>query len=217
MPAIVRRTIPWLRLDVRRIYAIGGSMGGQETLLLLARHPRLLAGAAAFDAVTNMALQYRSFRHLPCSRSCRRAWHGPVGRALQVLAREEIGGTPRTRPLAYSLRSPVTYARAIAASCVPLQLWWSLKDRIVLNQQYQSGALFRRIADVRPDAPVTAFVGWWSHSKEMRAETRLPVALAAFGLLPIRATLRPPGIRVFPPSAPVECGLANRSATSGPS
>ena len=36
-------------------------MGGQETLLLVARHPHLLAGAAAFDPATDMARRYRDF------------------------------------------------------------------------------------------------------------------------------------------------------------
>src|ERR671914_760601 len=40
MPDIVRATLPWLRVDRRRVYAVGGSMGGQETLLLLGQHPR---------------------------------------------------------------------------------------------------------------------------------------------------------------------------------
>ena len=50
MPEILRTTLPWLRIDRKRVYAFGGSMGGQETLLLLARHPGLLAGAAAFSS-----------------------------------------------------------------------------------------------------------------------------------------------------------------------
>src|SRR6478736_2347942 len=54
MPVIAHLTVPWLHVDRHRVYALGGSMGGQETLLLLARHPRLLAGAAAFDCVTNL-------------------------------------------------------------------------------------------------------------------------------------------------------------------
>jgi pimeloyl-ACP methyl ester carboxylesterase len=33
--------------------AVGGSMGGHETLLLLGQYPKLLAGAVAFDSVTN--------------------------------------------------------------------------------------------------------------------------------------------------------------------
>jgi len=199
MPVIAHLTLPWLHIDQRRVYAVGGSMGGQETLLLLARHPHLLAGAAAFDSVANMALQYRSFPRIPCNRKCLHTWHGPVGKTLQSLARQEFGGTPRTRPLAYSERSPATYARAIAASCVPLQLWWSVKDRIVVDQRHQSGALYRRISELRPDAPVTAFVGAWRHSREMHAETRLPLALAALGLLPENSNLRTPGLRVYPP------------------
>jgi len=198
MPVIAHLTLPWLHIDKHRVYAVGGSMGGQETLLLVARHPRLLAGAAAFDAVTNFALQYRSFPRIKCSRACRRTWHGPIGRSLQSLARQEVGGSPATRRLAYSTRSPVTYTRAIAASCVPLQLWWSVKDRIVLNQRYQSGVLYQRIVKLRPDAPVTAFVGAWRHSAEMHAESRLPVALTGLGLLP--GKLKTSGVHVFPPA-----------------
>jgi pimeloyl-ACP methyl ester carboxylesterase len=183
MPEIARRTLPWLRIDSHRIYAIGGSMGGQETLLLLARYPRMLAGAAAFDSVADFARQYRSFPRIPCDKACLKTWKGPMGRSLQSLARQEIGGSPVTRPEAYALRSPLTYVRSIAASCVPLQLWWSVSDRIVTDQAQQSGALFRRIRALNPHAPVQAYVGYWVHSHEMRARTRLPLALADFGLL----------------------------------
>jgi pimeloyl-ACP methyl ester carboxylesterase len=205
MPVIVHRALPWVHVDQHRIYAFGGSMGGQETLLLLARHPGLLAGAAAFDSVTNMALRYRNFLRVPCNAGCRRTWNGSIGRSLQSLARQEVGGTPATRPLAYSERSPATYARTIAASCVPLQLWWSVKDRIVADQQRQSAALFRRIAELNPAAPVTAFVGAWNHSAEMQAGTRLPAALVAFGLLPDGAKVRTSGLHVIAPGQVSDC------------
>jgi pimeloyl-ACP methyl ester carboxylesterase len=182
MPQIARLTLPWLHVDSHRVYAVGGSMGGQETLLLLARFPRLLAGAAAFDSVTDLARQYRSFPQIPCRHGCK-AWDGNLGRELQALARQEIGGTPKTRPLAFAVRSPITYARSIAASCVPLQLWWSVQDRIVVDQARQSGALYRKIKELNPKEPVQAYVGYWSHSAEMQAKRRLPLALAQFGLL----------------------------------
>jgi len=54
MPRILRATIPWLRIEPRRVYAFGTSMGGQETLLLVARHPKLLAGAAAFASAAKL-------------------------------------------------------------------------------------------------------------------------------------------------------------------
>jgi pimeloyl-ACP methyl ester carboxylesterase len=205
MPAIVHRTLPWVHVDQRRIYAFGGSMGGQETLLLLARHPQLLAGAAAFDSVTDLALQYRSFLRIPCNHVCNQTWKGPIGRSLQSLAREEIGGTPATRPLAYVERSPSTYVRRIAASCVPLQLWWSAEDRIVLDQQRQSGAFFERIVELNPNAPVTAYVGIWQHSAEMHAHGRLPAALAAFGLLVPEAQIKDTGLNIISAPQPSSC------------
>jgi len=69
MPTIAHLTLPWLRVDRTKIYAVGGSMGGQETLLLLAKHPKLLAGAAALDAVTNLAAQYKRFPKLHCDKA----------------------------------------------------------------------------------------------------------------------------------------------------
>ena len=62
MASVVRATLPWLRIDRRRVYAVGGSMGGQETLLLLGRHPHLLAGAVAFDSATNFYRLYLLLR-----------------------------------------------------------------------------------------------------------------------------------------------------------
>lgn len=217
MPTIVHLALPWVRVDHRRIYAVGGSMGGQETLLLLARHHRLLAGVAAFDAVTDFARQYRSFPRLSCGKACRKIWNGPLGTSLQSLARQETGGSPRTRPAAYAERSPVTYARTIAGSCVPLQLWWSLRDRIVLDQRRQTGALYRYIKAINPYAPVQAYVGYWNHSVEMRAKARLPAALAAFGLLPSVSPLMVAGLHVFqPPSFAPGCVREPRSRAVGP-
>ena len=186
MPQIVKLTLPWVHVDAHRVYAVGGSMGGQETLLLVARHPRLLAGAAAFDPVVDFMLQYREFPHLACSKSCRKLWKGPLGRSLQALARAELGGPPGRAGYAYELRSPLTYARAIAFSHVPLQLWWSKKDAIVIDQQRQTARLFESIAKLNPHANLVGFTGGWRHSAEMRAKTRLPLSLALFNLLPPR-------------------------------
>jgi poly(3-hydroxybutyrate) depolymerase len=83
MPAIVQSALPWLRIERARVYAFGGSMGGQETLLLLARHPRLLAGAAAFDSVVDFAHQYRQYGRLACNARCRARLGTSVGSGLQ--------------------------------------------------------------------------------------------------------------------------------------
>lgn len=184
MPQIVRLTLPWVHIDARRVYAVGGSMGGQETLLLLARYPHLLAGAAAFDPVVNFKLQYFDFPQLGCSKKCRETWGGPVGPALQALARTELGGSPTKMPESYKVRSPITYARSLAFSQVPLQIWWSNRDKIVIDQQRQSARLVHMIRKLNPRADLLGFTGGWRHSAEMKAKTRLPLALALFGLLP---------------------------------
>jgi poly(3-hydroxybutyrate) depolymerase len=170
MPRIVQAH--GINVDPSRIYAMGGSMGGQETLLLVAKHPRLLAGAAAFDPATDMARRYRDFATLK------------GGGGLQRLARREVGGTPWHDPRAYALRSPDHYIRQIAFSGVPLQLFWSRDDRIISDQQSETGALAAAIDRVNPRARVWDFAGAWDHTAEMRPTRRLPRALARFGLLP---------------------------------
>ncbi|MGZ4316614.1 MAG: alpha/beta hydrolase family protein [Gaiellaceae bacterium] len=175
MPQIAEHALPWLHIDRHRVYAFGGSMGGQETLLLVARFPRLLAGAAGFDAPTNMAARYRAFDRLP------------YGDGLQSLARREIGGTPATNPGGYAIRSPLDWARKIAFAGVPLQIWWSRRDRIVCDQEHESGLLYRDVRRLNPVAPVSEFVGTWAHTTEMAAHGYLPYALSRFGLLPPRA------------------------------
>jgi poly(3-hydroxybutyrate) depolymerase len=130
MPDLVRHAKPWLHVDSRRIYAVGGSMGGQETLLLIGQLPGLVAGAAAFDSVTNLYTRYRDFSLIR------------NGRRLQALARLEVGGTPSSNAQAYVLRSPIHWVGQIAASGVPLQLWWSNADEIVVGQRHQSGSFY---------------------------------------------------------------------------
>lgn len=198
MPRILRRAVPWLRIDRRRIYAVGGSMGGLETLLLVARHPRLLAGAAAFDSTVDLALQYRRVGLMSCSSRCTARWRQPVGRGIQSLMRTEVGGDPRGWPGLYARRSPLRRAGAIASSCVPLQLWWSIADRVIRGQDDgHSGKLYARIRALNPDAPVSAFVGYWTHSAEMRASSALPLAFAELGLLD-REVASPIPLRILP-------------------
>jgi poly(3-hydroxybutyrate) depolymerase len=141
MPAVVTDRLPWVRVDARHVYAVGSSMGGQETLLLVARHPRIFAGAAALDSATDMAARYKAFPQLR------------GGRRLQELARVEIGGSPLSDPLGYRLRSPIYWAGEIASSGVPLHIWWSTRDRIVTDQRDESGRLYRRLSRSRPARP----------------------------------------------------------------
>jgi len=170
MPDLVRTAFPWLAVDAQRVYAIGDSMGGQEVLLLAGRTDIHLAGVIAFDPVTDMAARYR------------RWFVTPGERRLPARARIELGGTPAQAPAAYAARSPDTYVRAIARSGIPIQLWWSHHDRVVTDQEQETGAFYRRLLRIAPNARAQEIVGYWQHAHEMHPSTQLPAALACFGL-----------------------------------
>jgi dipeptidyl aminopeptidase/acylaminoacyl peptidase len=185
MPQLVERSLG-IRIDRRRVYAVGGSMGAQETLLLIARHPKLLAGAVAVDAATDFGRQYRNFAQLHCrDASCTRNWGGDLGQTLQRLAQQEVGGTPTTAPAAFAQRSPLTYARQIAASGVPLQIWWSRTDRVIRQSRLQSGRLVADLRRLHPRARLTVINGRWRHTHPLRYDRELPQMLARLGLLEV--------------------------------
>ena len=189
MPALVERaarevSFRYLR---GRVYAVGTSMGGQEALLLLARRPDLLAGVVAFDPATDLADRYVKFAEIPS------------GREEQRRARIEVGGVPADVPRSYRVRSPIAYASRLAVANVPVQLWWSTRDEVIVNQAEQAGRLYRAIKLVDPSAPVVEFVGTWRHAAVSWAYAKLPSALARIGLLPrtwlARNPLQTPRVR----------------------
>jgi poly(3-hydroxybutyrate) depolymerase len=172
MPSLLRNARPWLRFNPQRVFAVGGSMGGQETLLLLGQHPRLLAGAVAFDSVTDFGLRFQQFAR------------SPRGAMLQALARLEVGGTPRTNRRAFTLRSPFNWIREIANSGVPLQIWWSDADEIVVDQRTQSGRFFEELQALGPTGRLEKRTGSWSHTAESFRSLQLPGAAVWLGLVP---------------------------------
>jgi pimeloyl-ACP methyl ester carboxylesterase len=104
MPGIVGETLPWLELDLTRIYVLGSSMGGQETLLLAAEYPAglaaataRLAGAAAFDSACDLVAQCGYLTNEPTPSG---GWPQGAVPPPKVAARmiEEIGSAPPTRP-----------------------------------------------------------------------------------------------------------------------
>jgi hypothetical protein len=172
MPSLLDKALPWLRVDRRRVFAVAGSMGGQESLLLLARFPRLLAGVVVFDAPTDLAARYYALGGIR------------DGAYLQTLMRQEVGGTPSVSPDEYKVRSPIWFADKIAFSRVPVEFWWSRRDRVVVDQPTQSGRLYRLIRRLNPRAPVGQVVGNWPHMAAMTAYRALPRVLRWLGLLP---------------------------------
>jgi hypothetical protein len=136
------------------------------------------------DSVTDLARRYGQLPDVPCDEECLRRYGAPYGRVLQATMRREVGGTPEARPRAYAARSARRHAPAIAASGVPLQVWWSSGDQIVFDQERQSAALVRDLHELKTCGTVVAYAGTWRHSQAQWAGSLLPVALAGLGLLP---------------------------------
>jgi hypothetical protein len=167
LPRTARRLLPWLRWDPDRVYASGFSMGAQESLLLLARQPDLLAGVSVADPVTDFLQRWYEF---PLTRATR---------PEQSKATRELGGTPRTVPWLYRRRSPAAFARTIAFSGVPTQLWWNPHDAVVVNQATtQTGRFYRQLLQLNPQAPVTTVVEHLPHGWGFRADHSLPQMLS---------------------------------------
>ncbi len=184
MPALARRAFPWLRIDARRVYAIGDSMGAQEVLLLAARPHANLAGVAAFDPVSDLGARVTAWARTPGERD------------LPAKARVEVGGTPASSPAAYAARSPIDFVGAIARSGIPVQLWWSERDTVITDQNVQSVRFYDRLVALH--ARVAKVVGDWQHGHAMHPQTRLPEALACFGLIPAGGIASPFGAGFCP-------------------
>jgi hypothetical protein len=152
LPAVIEASIPWVKIDRRRLYVAGPSMGGTETLMALALHPDVFAAALCVDGVADLAARYREF--------------GLVDRLDdRLLMRAEIGGTPGRVPFKYATRSPSSYAATLALCGVPLAIWWSVDDTLVINQATtQTGKLYDRIRALAPESPVVQRIGSGRHS-----------------------------------------------------
>ena len=93
-----------------------------------------------------------------------------------------MGGTPKTNPTGYVLRSPSHWVREVATSGVPLQLWWSDADEIVVGQRYQSGQFYADLRRLAPRGPVEKVTGSWGHTAEAYRDLQLPGAVRWLGL-----------------------------------
>ena len=163
MPDIVELALPGVHVDRERLYTVGVSMGGQEALLALAFHPEHWAAALCVDGVADLAARYREF--------------ALVDRLdVRPLMRAEVGGSPRQAPFAYAVRSPITFTRTLATSGVPLAIWWSAEDQLVINQATtQTGHLYSRILALDPAAPVVQRIGTGGHGLMIRQDPDLAV------------------------------------------
>jgi poly(3-hydroxybutyrate) depolymerase len=176
---VVEASIPWVRIDHQRMYVLGISMGGHETLCTVARYPDVFAGAICVDGNANLAARYREFAKVGMT-------------STRPLMRREVGGTPSQVPWLYQRRSATPFARTLATCGVPIAIWWSKDDKIGYNQaKTQTGYLYRRIKSIAPEAPVVQVIGTGAHGTMLSLH---PEAAIDF--------LRPGGVWRTLPEAP---------------
>ena len=175
---VVEKSLPWVHVDHQRLYLVGISMGGQETLCTLARYPDRFAAGLCVDGNANLAARYREFPFVDMTDT-------------RPLMRREVGGTPSQVPWLYQRRSSTPFAATLATSGVPIGIWWSRDDTIGYNQtRTQTGYLYKRIKSLVPTAPVVQVIGRGAHGTML---SRHPEAAVDF--------LRPNGVwRTLPPA-----------------
>jgi pimeloyl-ACP methyl ester carboxylesterase len=209
MPSIVQATLTWLHLDLERIYVLGSSMGGQETLLLAANYTDgvlvggdgLLRGAAAYDSTCDLETQCGYLTHTAPATSAlmiEEVGTEPLNRRGWVDGAEFYDFKTRQHPTIRDLlktlpnnqdpwdeRSPITHTGELSSLSFPLKLYWSVNDTVVGNQATdQTGKLSDLL---QGSANVESFSGDWQHSKEFEYRSpgeRLSEALKSFELIP---------------------------------
>ena len=175
---VVEKSLPWVHVDHQRLYLMGISMGGQETLCTIARYPDRFAAGLCVDGNADLAARYREFSFVDMTDT-------------RPLMRREVGGTPSQVPWLYQRRSSTPFAGTLATCGVPIGIWWSRDDKIGYNQaKTQTGYLYRRIKSLAPTAPVVQVIGRGAHGTMLSTH---PEAAVAF--------LRPGGVwRTLPPA-----------------
>ena len=136
------------KVDHRRVYVCGLSMGGHEALVLAGKHPERITAVVAFNPIVDLA-----------------AWHDdlansevPEIREYDTAARiaNEVGGRPSEVPDAYAQRNALTFAEGLAT--VPTLIFWSEQDLIVPRQlTHHTYLLYQRVKEINIHSPFAEY------------------------------------------------------------
>lgn len=148
VPAWIQAVDDTVGIDPDRVYACGLSMGGLESLLAAAHHPRLFAAVFAFNPVVDA-----------------RAWYEDLARTgsaelraegSDMLLAREVGGLPDEIPQAWTERSVFGVIDGLRA--MPTTIWWSRLDLVVPRQAERHGKhLYDELKRRYPAAPVSEY------------------------------------------------------------
>lgn len=136
------------RVDKRRVYACGLSMGAQEALVLAGKHPGRIAAIVAFNPIVDLAAWYEELATSEV----------PEIREYDTAKRiaNEVGGTPSQAPGAYAARSAFSYLQGLAR--VPTLVFWSEQDLVVPRQiTHHTIPLYRHLKELDVNSPIAEY------------------------------------------------------------
>lgn len=143
-----------LSVQPERVYACGLSMGAQEVIVALGRHPDRFAAGFAFNPIVDLAAWHDDLRDSPLAAiAAYRTW--------ERIARE-VGGDPSMVPAAYAVRSGHSYAETLVRT--PLMLYWSTFDQVVPRQiSHHALRLYRQVKALSSTSPIAEYEHTLSH------------------------------------------------------
>lgn len=140
---------------IGKVYAGGISMGGMETLTLVGKYPEIFTAAFSYNGIADLDAWYDDIINGYTDRKM-------LDMEVPKLIIEETGSVPQNNKKEYLKRSAVNYIDNLAK--VPLMIYWSEKDSIVVNQQTkQSKMLADKIRSINPRAEIFDYDHTYDH------------------------------------------------------
>ena len=176
-PRLIAGRLPGMKLDARKLYLVGSSMGGTEALLVGLRYPGAYSETVALDPVTDLGFRFNSL---------------PLVRRNQL--ESECAGPPTLRGSCYSVRSPIAYVGKRAVGSAVLNVWWSTTDPVSGAPQQVPRFLAAQRGLMQP-GQLRERVGAWGHGAlwdraDHRAAWLIDLGLVPRGGLPATTDFR---------------------------
>jgi len=151
---------------IGKVYAGGISMGGMETLTLVGKYPKIFTAAFSYNGIADLSSWYEDIIAGKTDKKM-------IDMSVPKLIIEEIGSTPQKNQEEYLKRSAINYIENL--SKVPIMIYWSEKDSIVVNQQTkQTKMLADKIRLNNPKAEIFDYNHTNDHGfKYFNAEERI--------------------------------------------
>lgn len=167
-PNLIAGRLPGMKLDARKLYLVGSSMGGTEALLVGLRYPGAYRETVALDPITDLGFRFNSL---------------PLVRRNQLEA--ECAGPPTLKGQCYVVRSPMAYLGKRALGSAVLSVWYSTADPVSGAPQQVPRFLAAEQPLMQP-GQLRVRLGGWRHGALWDRADHRAAWLIDLGLVPSR-------------------------------